>query len=67
MIVVIEAGKNGKIEITKEHLQQMLNDAYEEGKAVGRECRGYPWYTYTTSGVTLNNSNMTTADNTITL
>lgn len=44
-IVVIEAGKNGKIELTKEQLQEMLDKAYAEGaSSCERHCwRCYPW------------------------
>ena len=30
-VVVIEKNKNGKIELTKEELEKMLNDAYNQG------------------------------------
>ena len=35
-IVVIEKNKNGKIELTKEELQKMLDDAYNQGYMDGK-------------------------------
>lgn len=34
-IVVIETNKAGKVELTKEELQKMLDDAYNQGYADG--------------------------------
>lgn len=44
-VVVIEVGKNGKIELTKEELERMLNRAYEEGRA--SVSNTHWWYTTT--------------------
>lgn len=47
-VIVIEAGKNGKIEMTKEELQEMLDKAFEEGKAMAENRCKYcyrGWYT----------------------
>ena len=35
-IVVIEKNKDGKIELTKQELQKMLDDAYNQGYSDGR-------------------------------
>ncbi len=51
-VVVIEVGKNGKIELTKEELERMLNRAYEEGRA--SVSNTHWWYT-TTPAVTYTN------------
>ena len=48
-VVVIEIGKNGKIELTKEELERMLNRAYEEGRA---SASNHWWYTTTTMPLT---------------
>ena len=57
-VVVIEKNKDGKIELTKEELQKMLDDAYTQGYADGKgryETITYPsypwWYTTTSSNV----------------
>lgn len=48
-IVVIEKNENGKIELTKEELQEMLNDAYTQGYSDGKGSTStitypsYPW------------------------
>ncbi len=34
-VVVVNADKNGKVVLTKEELESMLNDAYEHGKRDG--------------------------------
>ena len=51
-VVVIEKNKDGKIELTKEELQKMLDDAYTQGYTDGKgryETITYPsypvWYT----------------------
>ena len=59
-VVVIEKNKDGKIELTKEELQKMLDDAYTQGYADGKgryDTITYPshpvvWYTTTTSNTT---------------
>jgi hypothetical protein len=54
-VVVIEKNKDGKIELTKEELQKMLDDAYTQGYADGKvrydtiTYPSYPWYTTTTT------------------
>ena len=35
-VVVIEKNKNGKIELTKEELHKMLDDAYNQGYVDGK-------------------------------
>ena len=68
-VVVIEKNKDGKIELTKEELQKMLDDAYTQGYTDGKgryETITYPSYPvyYSTScsnviskdSVTLNGS-----------
>ena len=35
-VVVIEKNKDGKIELTKEELQKMLDDAYNQGYVDGK-------------------------------
>ena len=48
-IFVIEKNENGKIELTKEELQQMLDDAYHQGYSDGKESNAtitypsHPW------------------------
>ena len=48
-IFVIERNENGKVELTKEELQQMLDDAYHQGYSDGKRsidtitCPSYPW------------------------
>ncbi len=56
-IVVIEKTSDGKIELTKDELQKMLNDAYNNGYLDGSAkwdritYPSYPtWYTTTTPG-----------------
>ena len=57
-VVIIEKNKDGKIELTKEELQKMLDDAYSQGYADGRvryDTITYPsypnwWTTVTCSG-----------------
>ena len=68
-VVVIEKNKDGKIELTKEELQKMLDDAYTQGYTDGKgryETITYPsyplWYatTNTTSKdtITLNGTDV---------
>lgn len=53
-VVVVEKNKDGKIELTKEEVQKMLDDAYNQGYEDGRKTKyetfTYPslptWYTY---------------------
>ena len=35
-VVVVSPNKDGKIELSKEELQKMLNDAYDKGYAEGK-------------------------------
>ena len=58
-VVVVEKNKDGKIELTKEELQKMLDDAYTQGYTDGKgryETITYPsnpvWYTTTTTNQT---------------
>ena len=62
-VVVVEKDKDGKIRLTKEELQKMLDDAYNQGHSDGSKydyitypsnTRTYPWY-YTT--ITCSDSN----------
>ena len=65
-VVIIEKNKDGKIELTKEELQKMLDDAYNQGYVDGKgrydtiTYPSYPWYTtiatntISTDKVTLN-------------
>jgi len=55
-VVVIEKNKDGKIELTKEELQKMLDDAYTQGYTDGKgryDTITYPsypvWYTTSTT------------------
>ena len=54
-VVVIEKNKDGKIELTKEELQKMLDDAYTQGYMDGKgryetiTYPSYPWYVSTTT------------------
>ena len=49
-VVIIEKNKDGKIELTKEELQKMLDDAYTQGYTDGKgrydtiTYPSYPWY-----------------------
>lgn len=57
-VVVIEKNKNGKIELSKEELQKMLDDAYIQGYTDGKgQCYtltypSYPWYINTATNAT---------------
>ena len=61
-VVVVEKNKDGKIEFTKDELQKMLDEAYNQGYSDGKATRwdtitypSHPWYVSTTSDkVTLN-------------
>ncbi len=57
MILVIDTNKNGKIEYTKEQLEDLLKKAYDEGYEEGlkRTVITYPWRpTYYTTNTTPN-------------
>lgn len=69
-IVVIEKTKDGKIELTKEELQKMLNDAYNNGYSDGNSrwdkitYPSYPtWYTTTPCEVTTDKITISTDSN----
>ena len=52
-VVVVEKNRDGKIELTKEELSKMLNDAYNQGYSDGRRYDtitypSSPWYSTTT-------------------
>ena len=57
-VVVIEKNKDGKIELTKEELQKMLDDAYTQGYVDGKgryetiTYPSYPWCVTTASNTT---------------
>ena len=48
MIKVFTLNKNGKIELTKKQLEQLLNESYWEGYNRGNNSR---WWTYTSPSV----------------
>ena len=54
-VVIIEKNKDGKIELTKDELQKMLDDAYSQGYADGNKkydtitYPSYPSWVYTTA------------------
>lgn len=61
-VVIVEKNKHGKIELTKDELQKMLDDAYSQGYADGKK----KYNTATSNSIPLNkceNSVMVTADN----
>lgn len=51
-VVVVAGNKNGKVELTKEELQSMLDEAYQKGRMDERS-RGY--YVYTSPNITWDN------------
>lgn len=53
-VVVIEKNKDGKIELTKEELQKMLDDAYNQGCTDGKG----RYDTITTTTTTLNGTDV---------
>jgi len=68
-VVVVEKNKNGKIEFTKDELQKMLDEAYNQGHWDGKATRwdtitypSYPWYattsTATSDKITLNGADV---------
>ena len=79
-VIVIEKNKDGKIELTKEELQKMLDDAYAQGYTDGKgryDTITYPsypsWYTtadtnpVSKDSVTLNAMDATIQNATMTL
>lgn len=70
-VVVIEKNKDGKIEFTKDELQKMLDDAYNQGYLDGKATKwdtitypSHPWYvstnsnTVATDNITLNGTDV---------
>lgn len=65
-VVIVEKNKDGKIELTKDKLQKMLDDAYNQGYADGRskyEAITYPsypvWYKCTNDSNTIDADKIT--------
>lgn len=69
-VVVIEKNKDGKIELTKEELQKMLDDAYTQGYTDGKgrydtiTYPSHPWYINTATSATTTNADTVTLGNT---
>lgn len=61
MIKVFTLNKNGKIELTKEQLESLLNEAYYEGKGY------HGTYVYTTPYYNIDPASLTTSDKSITV
>lgn len=58
-VVIIEKNKDGKIELTKDELQKILDDAYSQGYADGNkkyDTITYPSYPICTYEVTASNT-----------
>jgi hypothetical protein len=63
-IKVFNLNKEGKIEFTKEELEKLLNETYEDGYCEGKS-HTYTWTTpYYDQGITLLNNDMSTTDST---
>ncbi|MBP5710010.1 MAG: hypothetical protein J6W84_03430 [Bacteroidales bacterium] len=62
MIKVFTTNKNGKIELTKDELKNLLDEAYWDGYRAHN-----PTYTYTTPNWTPYKWSVTTASNSVTL
>lgn len=64
-IIVIEKNKEGKIELTKDELQKMLDDAYSQGYTDGNKrydtitCPSWIYTTSSSSTTTLDKDNIT--------
>ena len=64
-VVIIEKNKDGKIELTKEELQKMLDDAYNQGYVDGKgrydtiTYPSYPWYVNTSDSNTISTDKVT--------
>ena len=43
MVKVFEVNKNGKIELTKDELEKILNDAWHNGWYDGHNSRSWSW------------------------
>jgi hypothetical protein len=69
-VVVIEKNKDGKIELTKEELQKMLDDAYTQGYTDGKgryetiTYPSYPAWRYTTASTNLTSKDTVTLNGT---
>ena len=55
-VVVVEKNRDGKIELAKDELQKMLDEAYSQGYSDGKATRwdtitypSHPWYVSTSS------------------
>lgn len=59
-VVVVEKNKDGKIELTKEELQKMLDDASNQGHCDGRsyDTITYPSYPYWRTTLTGTDTNV---------
>lgn len=68
MIKVFTTNNKGKIEITKDELQRLLDESYWEGYNNGKNSRSWvyttPYYT-TANGTTITCNNATTESHTI--
>ena len=64
-IKVFNLNKEGKIEFTKEELEKLLNETYEDGYHEGKS-HTYTWTTpyYSSKEITLLNNDMSTTDST---
>lgn len=64
-IKVFNLNKEGKIEFTKEELEKLLNETYEDGYYEGKS-HTYTWTTpyYSSQKITLLNNDMPTTDTT---
>lgn len=71
-VVIVERNKDGKIELTKNELQKMLDDVYNQGYSDGK---GYytitypssPWYVSTTSTNAVSKDSITLDSSKVTL
>lgn len=66
-VVIVEKNKDGKIELSKDELEKMLNDAYDQGYSDGKgryDTITYPKYPYITctSSTTDKSDSSTSAD-----
>lgn len=64
-IKVFNLNKEGKIEFTKEELEKLLNETYEDGYREGKSYT-YTWTTpyYNSKEITLLNNDISTTDST---
>ena len=65
MIKVFTVNGNGKIEFTKEELEKLLNETYEDGYLEGKS-HTFTWTTpyYKNQEITFLNNDMSTTDST---